>query len=492
MASNSLVSAYGRAYIGWEDGLTVYVYYGDIKVDGAQRSAGTLTPVLQNGVVIASAKAPPNLWSAQMTGRAYRGETSILRQAYDSGRTLNVQIHYGTCNDPVDFADYEDALLFESCAVTDYTTTNLAASAPGENAMIQETFTLSFVSQRWLHKPKLTQAEATITTSAAVLALALSDVTSGTPGHPIRRIYALLEAPFTSGFTAHFSLAWSDDKGATWATTTLNNGGLLGPGPAKVCRIEVLDGFVIGMNNLHIWAIDPALLVAGGNITPSFLNARNSGATSVDIKRYKEQVFVMFADGTMTAVNKDLTTEAFPFVTTTDADVFTFIENDHALIATYHFLGSSELYEVYGGLKRRVLTNLDSGYRAPVLYTAPSGITFVSTVTGKVYYRLPISDDFTEVADLLTNDCISHFHFVDNALGYMVGRYVWRTVDGGLTWEKLDDTSWTPDTYWFVAVAAEAGTLVIGGSNTAAGNPQGCNGYINAYGGAAGILACAI
>lgn len=91
---------------------------------------------------------------AQIEGSITQPTTTITAYLPENGKSkllsmakrkclFDMQIHYGDCNNPTDFSDFDYGLVFSNVRVSNYSTTNLTSRSPDTRAAIDLTFNVS-------------------------------------------------------------------------------------------------------------------------------------------------------------------------------------------------------------------------------------------------------------------------------------------------------------------------------------------------------------
>ena len=81
--------------------------------------------------------------ATSLEGRYAMDMISILRKYAREGCPVDIQLHFGACQDPSVFDKFDKAIILEGASLTNYGTDDLGALASGDNASINETSDVS-------------------------------------------------------------------------------------------------------------------------------------------------------------------------------------------------------------------------------------------------------------------------------------------------------------------------------------------------------------
>jgi len=127
-----------------------YEFYNCMRLDGLQKSFGEPTSQfcpspdkVGEFIEVATIEAAETRMTTSLVGRIPISYDSILYDMAQKGCEFDVQVHFGICSDLSDFAEFESAIVLENVSVTTYSTDQLGALTPDENALVNETVALS-------------------------------------------------------------------------------------------------------------------------------------------------------------------------------------------------------------------------------------------------------------------------------------------------------------------------------------------------------------
>lgn len=192
MAKNSIVlNSLGRVFIQ-EKPCGKFEYAEDLGVQlgGVTESFGDVTYVYSPSDLadsyeivgeIGGTETPPTT-----TITAYMpsdGKSQLIKLA-KSKCSFNLQVHWGACQDPTNFSEFDTGKLFEGVKITSYSTTDLTSRGPDSRAPIDLTFNISIQKIVDLKKAKLTQLLTSLGENSngiieSLLAVTSSDCNSG-------------------------------------------------------------------------------------------------------------------------------------------------------------------------------------------------------------------------------------------------------------------------------------------------------------------------
>lgn len=165
---------------------------------------------------------------ASIRGEQERMITSLVsRYAIDLASTLirmakkrcavDVQSHFGLCQDPSDFNSFTSAIIMEDVAITNYSTDDLGALESGEDAKVDETGDLSVKNWYQFFENSYGQKAASIVTNE-VVDITICDTAScgdcANPSDGCEKIFAVTLAAGGSSGTPS-DVVFSIDKGVT-------------------------------------------------------------------------------------------------------------------------------------------------------------------------------------------------------------------------------------------------------------------------------------
>jgi len=147
-----LLSSDGRVFIREKSECCPipYEFYNCMRADGIQKSFGEPTSQFcpspkRTGSYeeVAVIKAAPTRATTNLVGRIPLSYDSILYKLGKEKCEFDVQVHFGTCSELDNFAEFESAIVLENVRVTAYNTDQMGSLTPDENALVNETIALS-------------------------------------------------------------------------------------------------------------------------------------------------------------------------------------------------------------------------------------------------------------------------------------------------------------------------------------------------------------
>ena len=90
--------------------------------------------------------------TTSLVGRLPRKLISPVYRLAIAKCAFDLQLHFGLCENPSNFNEYDNVLILEDVSVTNYSTDPLGALTPDENSSILETIQLSVGQYYWVNK----------------------------------------------------------------------------------------------------------------------------------------------------------------------------------------------------------------------------------------------------------------------------------------------------------------------------------------------------
>ena len=457
-----------------------YKYYGNAKLAGISKSFGESAPVYGQDrtragrfeIIDRIPNTEENFWTTSLTGHMDRANSSKLALAADNRCAVDIQVHYGTCNDPTDFTDYESTVILENCRISQYQTTDLVALEPKDTAVIQETINISATVATRLVKRNISLSGLTV--NGGVVADICAYRTSCAVGCDINgcgRIYVLKVitlggAPFAIG------VGWSDDDGITFHQVVIDYSVTAASGTVyRTFHIEATKDYILifiphDSLGYEILAVPHASFIASASsLTPSLV------ATGAD----NDAIYTTFAAGG--SVYYGGYNNVFGKVTNqlTDTEVYaiadanhTFyggaaIDADNMILFPYRETTTiaSQLVKVNAGpfvlsQMDTAVTGIGSSYSTE--YTDGNFKVYAAAMIDKSTWLIGnnLGDVLKTTDGGVTWEITRSFFapvvsikMATPSIGYLATSYpagVWRTVDAGETWAAVNpNSSWPAD-----------------------------------------------
>lgn len=500
MTAEVLRTPYSRLFL-IEDGAAPNItpdYMGLARVSANSFKQGTLTPVRKPSPdvygafeIIDMIQGAPDLPQMTVESRM-RPVISDLLRIVNKGCAVDLQVHFGTCQNPSDFdGGWAFIRVLELGRPSDYGVDSLGAIDADQNAVVTETVPfsgerifdikhvrpsevagaqLTDIVNRVLICDSKTCGACGISSDGCQIMFAVTGTVTGSPGLPPELLY-------------------SQDGGATWATTNIATMGIAEVATdmacvgvnlvvisttgtagnyhyAKIADIltgtatwtKVTTGFVATFTPTRIVSIGPAytwIVGTGGYIY--FMADVSSGVT-------------VQSAGTVTAQNL-LGVHAYDF------------NNIVAVGASNVVLNSAN-----GGASWTLITGPSVGVSLNTVWMQSAARWLIGNAGGNLYYTL--NNGLTWVNKIFSGTAagqIRDIQFASRSVGYMLhdtatprGR-VLRTINGGYSWVVVPDETGipVPTTTSLRAVAAcvdNPNVALVGGTHS-----NGTDGYLAVY-----------
>ncbi len=333
-----------------------------------------------------------------LTGRMSRTELSSFYKLFIDGCPFDLHLHFGLCNAPDAFNQYDKALVFENVYVTSFGTDPLIALQSADRAVINETMDISIGNFYELVNLVYGERANAQTTDDQIVTMEICDRRScgadcDDASSGCDKIFAA-----SSDYVAYYS----DDAGLTWTRQVITGappvGGLIVDGTCWNDLWVLLD------NQGTFWYVDRADLLDGVGVFSSVASALTGTGTSLDTNH---------GTGVIVGSNGNIA-------------VFTDPEGGTTLVDAGFAAGNNTLNDVYIGDGAAVAVgNLGTvvySYDTEVWYTSPTSPGAALTLTSVV---------------------------VKSKNNWLVGTsngQVWCTDDGGRTWGRVKYPTWLTNT----------------------------------------------
>lgn len=391
----------------------------------------------------------------------------------------DLQLHFGTCQNPKDFnGGYDKAAILELAHITDYSTSDLGALDPTEDAAATETPTWQgqdFYEVKPLSATEL--AASTITREMVDVAVCDTPGCGGDCGDSsdgCQVVFFLsLSAGASPGLPA--DIVYSSDGGATVAksqVTTL----AVGEAPnALACVGQNLVVISEDSESLHYALVDDLLLgtAVWSEVVTGFVATKGPLAIS---SLGPNETWIA-AEGGYIYFASDITSE---------------VEVQHAGTASVENLNAIHMLDsthgVAVGANNAVLRTVDGttwglkvgpavGVELTAVWMKTSQVWIVGTAGGTLWYTRDGGDHWSASGFSGSGaGKVWDISFATNSVGYMahataagVGT-IHKTIDGGDTWVRGPDVGSLPDNDRVAALAACAPNVVFGGGLAANGS----------------------
>lgn len=432
----------------------VYEYVGAGRALGVDYGLGTIDPVripsasrYGDFVTIGTIRGAPDLPQVSIEQIKQVARSTMLKIA-NKQCAVDVQVHFGKCEEPSEYRGWELILQLEQAEPANFSTSDLGAIDPADQAMITETLQLSgqriyeiapirpqeIAGTELTDEPvavlicdSATCGQCGIASDGCQVAFIVGGATSGSPGLPAEVLY-------------------TQNGGQTWGTTQITTLGLGETPSGAACVGTTLVVISNDSNSLHYAPIADILagteewtevatgFAVGGE--PNAIWSVGSGKTwiagdggyiyySSDIQSGVE---VVLAGGDLTS--QDLTA----------------VQALDALNVTVVGAANTVLNSVNGGTSWALITGPAPAVALRTVWMRSSDEWFVGTANGRLYYTIDGGIAWTEKGFPGSGAGVVYdVKFSSRNVGYMAhatatpaGRIL-RTTNGGQSWYVLPD-----------------------------------------------------
>lgn len=420
----------------------------------------------------------------QIQGADERGTMDLMgRYAADLASDLlriakkrcanDVHVNFGACTDPRQNNKFTKKLILEDARLTNYNTEDLGALSSGENAVINETTSLSIADIFEVLQLSFSKKAEDVVLNPIVDIVICDRVSCGDcdeESDGCEKIYSLNLASVGSPGTAP-DIIYSLDKGQTWALNEINSMLSSEDGNALAC----VDGYVVVVSEdteSHHYKsqadIDAGVIGGWLEATTGYVATKGP----LDIWSVGNFAFVVGEGGYVYAM-----TDPTAGVTVLDAGVATTegLNCVHALSDELAIAGGDNDIILYTKDQTtwNVATATGGGNNILCCWMKNADEWWVGDDAGNVYYSLDAGVTWTEkTLPGVGWTAIYDISFASKSVGYMSAKkgvrgYLLRTYDGGYSWVVLPEGAGSlPLSVGFTAIAScpdDVNFLVAGG-----------------------------
>ena len=333
-----------------------------------------------------------------LTGRLSRTEVSEFYKLFIDGCSFDMHLHFGLCDSPEAFNQFDKALIFENVYVTNFGTDPLVALQSADRAVINETIDISIGNFYEIVNLKYNQRANAQTIHGGIVTMEICDrkscgVDCDDSSSGCDKIFAA-----SSDFYAYYS----DDNGVTWTEQKI-----VAVPPVGATIVDGAcwgDNWVLFDSAANIWLVDKSDLLSGVGVFEQVASAISPGL-GVAMDTYKGYGVIVGGAGLI--------------------GVFTDPEGGTTIVDAGFAAGANALNDVTVGEGASVAVG-DAG---TVVYSYDTEIWFASPTK-------PTTDNLSAVAVKSKNAWI---------VGDETGK-LWCTDDGGKTWSRVKYPTWLSNT----------------------------------------------
>jgi len=400
-------------------------------------------------IEVASIRGASERPTTSIEGRLSQELLSTLLALARKGCSFDVQLHFGSCQNPSVFDDYDKALILEGAYPTNYSTEDLGALASGDNAVVNESADISAEVAYEVVPLAVASRAGTIITNEVVDTVLCDNISCGEcegESDGCNKVVTITKAAGGSPGTPP-DIVYTIDGGSNWFAHDIDT--LTDAQDPNA--VECMGGYVVVVSNSAnslSYALkselDGVTDPAWTEITTGFV----TGGEPTDI----------WSDGTYAFIVGDAgyiygTSDPTAGVTVLDAGV----ANNDGWLAVH---GLSSNFAVAVGNHGAIAVTHDGSTWASLDATSPVGIGtnfntvwvvnettwFVGASNGYYYYTL--NAGLTWTGHLISGSAsVLDIVFSTKSVGYLAlqtsttkGR-IYRTINGGQSWKQVPEKS---------------------------------------------------
>lgn len=458
----------------------VPVYQGQARAQSPSWSLGDRTPIREPDpsrygafVIVDAIKAEKGLPTMSLEVR-YKFTLSDFLAFARRGCPLDIQVHFGKCQDPRDFnLGWDKILVLEGADLSNWGTGDLGALEQGEDAVVNEAVDLNALDMYELKQLLLSELASTEIIGEVIAVNICDAITCGECGLPsdgCQRIFAITITQLGSpGLPAE--LIFSEDGGTTIGETNITTL-LVNQDPSGMAcvgtRLAVISNdsdsihyatIVDILNGVEVWVEIATGIVAAGS--PNAIFSLGSAQTWI----VGDGGYVYFSDDITAGVSVQdagiATTEVLNDIHGYDEDNLVAVGENNAVIRTTD------------GENWVNVTGPNVGVALNAIWMKTDLEWFVGDAGGQLWYTRDAGVNWTEKTFPGSGaGVIRDIFFATPTVGFMAhntavpaGRIL-RTVDGGNSWYVLPEGTGTIPANDYIASLAASGecpNVVFGG-----------------------------
>lgn len=481
MAIGDIVSSpYSRVFL-IEDGAqpgTPPTYEGCWRAGALSFGQGDITPIrcpdpsaYGKFITVGTIPGEQDLPELPITAR-YALDLSDMLRLVNIGCSHDLQVHFGTCQNPQDFNNGADKILvLETARITNYSTTELGALEPGDNAVVNEEVTWQ---GQVVYEVKMSMSATEIagtTLTREGIAIAICDQAGcggicGSASDGCQKVFIITTSSGGSpGLAA--DIVYSDDGMATSGKTQVDT----------LTSAEEPDDVLCVGTNLVVLSDDseslhyaPIVDILAGTevwteVTTGFVPTKGPRAGwslgPNETWFVGEGGYVYFtSDPTGSVVVQDA-----GVATVQNLNDIHAIDSDHAVAVG----ASNAVVRTVDGATWGSVIGPAVGVALNAVWMKTKDIWFVGTAGGALYYTKDAGATWTiQGFSGSGGGVVTEIYFATNTVGYLahttaagVGR-IFKTIDGGNSWELMPESGSMPDNDRINSIVACSPNIVFG------------------------------
>lgn len=431
------------------------------RIMGLDWSQGDLTPVRVHSSrrydafdIVDTIKGDRGLPSTSVEFYRALGFSDVLAMVKE-GCPVTIYANFGACATPDDFnGGWRDGhkIVLSAAGITNYSTPELGALGSDQRAATMETIAVTAMDLYQI-KPILALAQAESLITDEVIDTAICDAIScgecGLPSSGADVVFGLVgDSSGSPGLPA--KVIYTSDGGATWASSPITSLGLAESPSAMTCVGSYLVVVSNASNSHHYIKIADIIAGLGGwtEVTGGYVV---SGEPN-DLWSVSSSVTYVVGNGgyiyLMSSPTDAVTVLSAGGATTQNLNAVHGVDTKTLVI-----VGASNtvLYTDNAGDTFQSVTGPAAGIANNAIYMQTKDLWFVGNGSGNLYYTLNAGTDWTQKTFGATaGGAITDIVFVTREVGYMAWNdtpnnrgYVYRTNDGGYSWYRLPEGTFT-------------------------------------------------
>lgn len=461
----------------------VPVYEGQARAMGPAWAFGDRTPIREPDPdrygafrIVDAIKAERGLPSLSLENRYQYTVSEFLRMAR-RGCPIDIQVHFGKCQDPRDFnGGWEKVLVLEGADFSNFSTNELGALEQGEDAVVNETVDFNALDMFEITQISFAELAGTEIIGEVVAVSICDSVTCGECGLPSTgcdRFFAItITQTGSPGLPAE--LIYSQDGGTTIGETTVTTLGATEDPSDMACVGTNLA--IVSNDSCSIHYADITDIIDGTETWTEIATGLTcpNGEPNAIFSRGSRFTWIV-GDGGYIYFSNDITAGV---TTTQDAGVATTEDlqdihgvDDLNLVAVGD--NNAVVRTQNGGTTWESITGPAVGIVLNTVWMRTDEEWFVGAANGRLYYTRNGGTSWTEKAFPGSGDGqVRDVQFATPTVGAMahdtslvVGRIL-RTIDGGQSWYVLPEGTGaipTNDRINSIAVCGEDVNRIYGG-----------------------------
>jgi hypothetical protein len=386
------------------------VYASCVSVDALAQDRGDITNIecpspyrYGEFEVVGSLPGELSRMTTTLTGHMSRTDISTFYKLFIQNCKFDVHLHFGLCQAPNNFSQFDKALVFEDVNVTAFSTDPLVALQSGDRAAVNESIDISIGRFYEVVNLEYNERGTAVTTHGAIVATAVCDLAScGSECDVNSDGCQKMFAASTDGY-----IYYSDDRGQSWTELEIEDATPVTPQtPNAVLDLACWGDNIVVLDDANqLWVINRDDLIDGTATTFGIVDTAITNLAS-KLSTSQNQMGIIVGDNGDIAMFSDLEAGS----TLVDAG----------------FTTTEDLTAVHVGMDGTIVAG---GTNGAVVYSY-DGITWYNSPT------VPVAQTITDAV-------------AKNRYNWIVGTangQIWCTDNSGRTWTRGTYPNWAAAT----------------------------------------------